>query len=57
MIIREWRGGAAKSNAEVYPQHFRTKVVPEVQQVPGFVGADLGQRTLNDKIECLVLAK
>jgi hypothetical protein len=55
MIIREWRGRAAKLNAEAYPQHFRTKVVPELQQAPGFVGADLDQRTLNDKIEYLVL--
>jgi heme-degrading monooxygenase HmoA len=57
MIIREWRGRAAKLNAEAYPQHFRTKVVPELQQAPGFVGADLDQRTLNDKIEYLVLTK
>ena len=57
MIIREWRGRAAKSNAEAYPKHFRTKVVPELRQVPGFVGADLSQRPLDDKIEYLVLTK
>ena len=57
MIIREWRGRAAKSNAEAYPKHFRTKVVPELRQVSGFIGADLSQRALNDKIEYLVLTK
>ena len=57
MIIREWRGRAAKSNSEAYPQHFRTKVAPELRQVPGFIGADLSQRVLNDKIEFLVLTK
>ena len=57
MIIREWRGRATKSNVEAYPKHFRAKVVPELRQVPGFVGADLSQRVLNDKIEFLVLTK
>ena len=55
MIIREWRGRADKSDAEAYPKHFRTKVVPELRQVPGFVGAHLSQRVLGDKIEFLVL--
>lgn len=57
MIIREWRGRAARSNAEAYPKHFRTKVVPELRQVPGFVSADLSQRALNGKVEYLVLTK
>ena len=51
MIIREWRGRAAKSNANAYPKHFPTIVVPELQQVPGFLGAHLSQRSVNDKIE------
>jgi len=57
MIIREWRGRAAKTNAQAYPQHFRTKVVPELKQVAGFIGAELSQRPLGDKIEYLVLTK
>lgn len=57
MIIREWRGRAAKSNAEAYRTHFRTKVIPQLRQVPGFVGADLTQRVVNDKIEYLLLTK
>ena len=57
MIIREWRGRAAKCNAEAYPKHFRTKVMPELRQVPGFLGAHLSQRLVNDKIEYLVLTK
>jgi hypothetical protein len=58
MIIREWRGRAAKSNAGAYPKHFRTSVVlPELQQVPGFVGADLSQRVVNDQSEYSVLTK
>jgi heme-degrading monooxygenase HmoA len=57
MIIREWRGRAAKSNPDAYAKHFRTNVVPELREMPGFVGAYLSQRTLNEKIEFLVLTE
>ncbi len=57
MIFREWRGRAEKSNAEGYPTHFRTFVVPELGKVPGFIGADLSCRDLGGKIEFLVLTK
>jgi heme-degrading monooxygenase HmoA len=57
MIIREWRGRAAKSNAIAYPKHFRASVMPELRHLPGFLGAHLGQRSVNDKIEYLVLTR
>jgi heme-degrading monooxygenase HmoA len=57
MIIREWRGRAAKSNSDAYPEHFRINVVPGLREVPGFVGAYLSQRTLDEKIEFLVFTK
>jgi heme-degrading monooxygenase HmoA len=57
MIIREWRGRASPSKAETYPKHFHDKVVPELRQVPGFVGAQLSRRQLDDKIEFLVLTR
>jgi heme-degrading monooxygenase HmoA len=55
MIIREWRGRAATLNADAYPNHFRTTLVPELRSVPGFIGAFLSQRQLHDKIEYVVL--
>jgi heme-degrading monooxygenase HmoA len=57
MIIREWRGHASKANAAAYSIHFRTNVVHELQHVPGFLGADLRHRQINDKIEYLVLTR
>jgi len=57
MIIREWRGRATLQNAEGYPKHFRTKVVPELTHVDGFLGAHLSQRHVEDKIEFLVLTR
>ena len=57
MIIREWRGRAALSNADAYPTHFRTNVMPELRGLPGFVGAHLSSRRRDDGIEFLVLTR
>jgi heme-degrading monooxygenase HmoA len=57
MIIREWRGRAARSNSDAYPKHFRTTVMPELRNLTGFIGAHLSQRLFNDKIEYLVLTR
>ena len=57
MIIREWRARATKSNAEAYPMHFRANVVPVLRSVASFIGAHLGQRQLNGKVESLVLTR
>jgi heme-degrading monooxygenase HmoA len=57
MIIREWRGRASPCNAEAYPAHFRTSVLPELRRVRGFLGAQLGRRQIADKIEFLVLTR
>ena len=57
MILREWRGRASLSNAEAYPTHFRAKVLPELGRVPGFLGAQLSKRRLDDRIEFMVLTR
>ena len=57
MIVREWRGRASSPQADVYPKHFREKVIPELSRVAGFAGAQLSRRQLNDKIEFLVLTR
>jgi heme-degrading monooxygenase HmoA len=57
MILREWRGRASASKAEAYPVHFRTKVLPELARVPGYLGAELGKRPSGDTIEFLVLTR
>jgi heme-degrading monooxygenase HmoA len=55
MILREWRGRASPSNAEAYPARFRAHVLPELARIPGFLGAQLSKRRLDDRIEFLVL--
>jgi heme-degrading monooxygenase HmoA len=57
MIIREWRGRASELKADAYPKHFREAVVPELRNVPGFLGAHLSRRRIGDRIEYLVLTR
>ena len=57
MIIREWRGRAAPTNPDAYPAHFRANVLPELREIPGFLGATLSRRQRDDAIEFLVLTR
>jgi heme-degrading monooxygenase HmoA len=57
MIIREWRGRASPSRGEAYPDHFRARVLPQLALIPGFVGASLARRRVDDRIEFLVLTR
>src|SRR5437762_11405114 len=57
MVIREWRGRADLSKAQAYPAHFREKVLPELRHAPGFLGALLNRRRVDDKVEFLVLTR
>ena len=57
MIIRTWRGRAAPSNPDAYPQHFRGNVTVELQAVEGFLGASLLRQERPDAIEFLVLTR
>ena len=57
MIIREWRGRAGGSKAEACPSHFRNNVAPGLNHPPGFPGAHLGQRALDDESEFVALTR
>ena len=57
MIIREWRGRASHDLAGAYPEHFHRSVLPELQHIPGFLGATLSRRDDSGRIEYLVLTR
>lgn len=57
MIVREWRGCADYDRQNDYPSYFRAQVVPELRQIPGFIGADLLRRDVGGAIEFTVLTK
>jgi len=57
MIIREWRGRALKSREGAYLEHFNNSVLPQLKNVPGFVGAHLCCRPKGELVEFVVLTR
>ena len=57
MIIRAWHGRASLARSDAYPKHFRDVVVPELRNVPGFLGGALSQRSKGEQVEFLVLTR
>ena len=57
MIIREWRGRALRSREGAYLAHFNNSVLPQLKDVPGFIGAHLMSRSKGELVEFVVLTR
>jgi heme-degrading monooxygenase HmoA len=57
VIVRAWRGIASADNPMGYPEHFRSRVVPELKAIAGFRGASLVRRERGQEIEFLVITR
>lgn len=57
MIVRAWRGRAAAANPQAYAAHFRTRVLPELRHIEGFLGASLLRAPHPGGVEFLVLSR
>ena len=57
MILRAWRGRGPSSNPLAYSEHFRRKVLPELERIEGFLGASLLRQVGPDEVEFLVLTR
>jgi heme-degrading monooxygenase HmoA len=57
MILRLWRALADRGGEAAYPEHFRRHVVPELQRIPGFLGADLASREVAGGVEFTVCTR
>ena len=51
MIARLWRGWTRSTEADRYDRHYRLEVLPTLRQVPGFRGARLLRRTVDEETE------
>ena len=56
-IARLWTCRADRRDPDAYPRHFRDKVLPELDAIPGFLGAMLMRRDDGDAIEYTVLTR
>ncbi len=57
MIVRAWRGRASTADPGAYVEHFRRRVLPELREIEGFLGASLLRETRADEVEFLVLTR
>lgn len=56
-IARTWSCRADPKDPDAYPRHFRDKVLPALDAIPGFLGAMLMRRELDGAIEYTVLTR
>jgi heme-degrading monooxygenase HmoA len=56
-IARTWSCRADPKDPDAYPRHFRDKVLPELDSIPGFLGAMLMRREEGDTLEYTVLTR
>ena len=54
MIARVWRGIAVPEKADNYIAHLQQAVLPELNQIYGFRGANVLRRDLNNGVEFTV---
>jgi heme-degrading monooxygenase HmoA len=57
VILRVWRARAEPGRRDAYPAFFGRHVVPELRAVPGFLGATLAARDVDDAIEFTVITR
>ncbi len=55
MIGRLWRGWTSSEDADAYEELLRTKVLPGIHRVPGYKGAYLMRRDVEDGVEFVTL--
>lgn len=55
MISRHWRGVARSERAAEYARHLRTDTFPQLRRLPGFLGASIFSRPLDNGVEFLVV--
>lgn len=55
MITRVWHGWTTFDNADAYQELLRTKILPGIYRVSGYLGAYLLRRDVEDGVEFVTL--
>ncbi len=53
-ILRRWSARATEAQLPKYLEHFSKNVLPELRRVPGYLGATVSTRRLQDEVEIVV---
>jgi len=54
-VARQWRARATPAGADAYEEHFRSAVLPELERVEGWLGAQLLRRDDRDEVELVAI--
>lgn len=57
MIVRTWRGRATAERAPAYRAHLLDAVLPELREIPGFLGLRFLERPHPAGVEVLVMTE
>jgi heme-degrading monooxygenase HmoA len=57
VIVRVWRGRTSRDNADAYQQLLATSVLPGIDRIQGFRGAELLRRDAGDEVEFMTLTR
>jgi heme-degrading monooxygenase HmoA len=55
MISRVWHGRTTRENADAYEQLLRTEILPGIHRVPGYRGASLLRRDVDEGVEFVTI--
>jgi heme-degrading monooxygenase HmoA len=57
MISRQWRGLARPEQARAYLEHLKNETFPSLHKLPGFNGASILRRDLENGVEFLIVTE
>jgi heme-degrading monooxygenase HmoA len=57
MIVRVWRGWTTRENADPYQELLGTTILPGIDRVRGFRGAELLRRDVGDEVEFITVTR
>jgi heme-degrading monooxygenase HmoA len=57
MIARVWRGRTTRENADAYQDLLGTTILPGIDRVSGYRGAELFRRDVGDEVEFMTVTR
>ena len=57
MIARVWRGRTTRENADAYQELLATTILPGIDRVHGFRGAELFRRDIGEEVEFMTITR
>ena len=57
MIVRVWRGRTTRENADAYQELLGTTILPGIDSVAGYRGAELFRRDVGEEVEFMTVTR